>query len=1013
MKHIKKLKAGVAPAALGLALAASPALAQQDVPTQLPSTPAAAPAAEEIIVTGSRIASPNLKSVAPVTSINNEDIKTTGLTRIEDLLNQLPQVFAAQSSSLSNGATGTAEVDLRHLGAKRTLVLVNGRRLMSGDPFSSAADLNFIPQTLIKRVDLLTGGASATYGADAVSGVVNFVIDKEFTGFKLDLNDGFYQHGNSNSVVRSAIDTANAQGLPGFNYPNGSVADGNNFDGTLAYGTKFADGAGHLMIYAGYRNVSAITQNRRDYSACTLRSATTCGGSATSGSGNGAYFTEAGGASSTLGMLGAHTLTTGTSSRYNFAPTNYYQRPDERVTAGAFVNFDVSPAFKPYLEFMFMSDHSMAQIAPSGDFGNTMTINCNNPLLSAQQASTLCTNANSVIGYLGNYPVTNAFASNLSAATLATLSPAAPGTAYFQLLKRNVEGGARVDDLNHKDYRAVIGAGGDIGKGWHYDVYYQFGRVAYSEAYFNDVSISRLGNALNVVDVNGTPTCSIGAASGCVPYDVFSGNGISSAALNYISAIGRQEGENTQHIAEASLSGDLGEYGIKSPWSSQGILINIGGAYRHESVSLNPNQEYVTGDLAGQGGATLPISGSYNVYEAIGELNAPLITEGPIYALNLESGIRYSHYSYSNQNSFNTVTWKVGLTFQPVKDITFRGSINRAVRAPNIQEVFAPPHVSLDGSTDPCAGFAIQPTDLGCLAQGLREGQTIQGNPSAQYNGMQGGNPTLRPEVAITKSLGVVLTPHQIRGLTFSVDYYDIKIRNAIQQIGADAILGACNAAPASGICGLINRNPAGSLWLTTSGYVNDVYQNIGGVQTRGFDFNANMTHSIGKLGTLSGNFDGGLLTRYLVDNGVSTSYNCAGYYGVSCGVPLPKWRHKARVSWATPVGITASVTWRYVGPVDVDYKNASSTIGIVGYKNQLGSHIDGQSYIDLAVQGRVNQFLTLRMGINNLFDRDPPLVNSSTTQSQCASIYCNGNTYPGVYDALGRYFHFGATVTF
>jgi outer membrane receptor protein involved in Fe transport len=1013
MTYLNKLNTGVATVALGLALTAQSAVAQQapaDPVTALPSTPKAADVSTDtIIVTGTRIASPNLKSVAPVTSVTNADIKIAGLAKAEDLLNQLPQVVAAQSSTLSNGATGTATISLRGLGDTRTLILIDGRRLMPGDPTSSAADVNFIPLSLVKRVDVLTGGASVDYGADAVAGVVNFVLDKDFTGFKIDVNDGVYQDSANSPVVASAIGRANAAGLSGYNYPVGSTVNGNNFDATLTFGTKFADGRGHFMAYAGYRSAAAILQSTRGYSACTLGSATKCGGSATSATGNALYFIP-GQSSSTIGALGAHTLTTGAATRYNYAPTNYFQRPDQRVTAGAFITYDASPAFQPYLNFMFMSDHSEAQIAPSGDFGNTLTINCNNPLLSAQQQSTLCTPSNTVIGYLGTYPVTNAFSTSLTPAVLAQLTPAAPGTAYFQLLKRNVEGGPRIDDLNHKDYRSVIGASGDLGKGWHYDAYYQFGEVAYKEAYFNDVSVNSLTNALNVVAGASGPVCASGAA-GCVPYDVFSGAGVSPAAISYVTGNGTKTGINTQHIVDANLSGDLGEYGIKSPGSSDGVLVSLGGEFRHESVSLSPNAEFVTGDLAGQGGPTLPISGSFNVSEFIAETHAPIITDKGIHSLTFDGGIRYSHYSYSDSRTFNTVTWKLGLQFQPISDITFRGGINRAVRAPNIQDTFAVPHVQLDGSTDPCSGITIAATDYGCLAQGLRVGQSTAANPAGQYNGLVGGNENLHPEVAITKTLGVVLAPHALPGNSISFDYYDIKIRDAITTIGADAILAACisgsSAASASSLCSLVNRNPAGSLWLTNSGYVTDVTQNIGGVETRGFDIAATLNRKLGNWGQLTGEFDGNILTNYNVDNGVSAIYNCAGYYGVTCGAPLPKWRHKARAT-LTSGGVSTSLTWRYYGPVNVDYSNPSPTISTPTYAS-FGSHIGQQSYFDLAIEGRVTHSLTLRAGINNLFDVNPPLAITS----ECAAVSCNGNTYPGTYDALGRYFHASATLQF
>ena len=269
VKNYSKLW-GIAPVAMSFALLAAPAVAQ----TTTTTTPQAAAdedaPAEAIVVTGSRIQAPNLTAISPVTTVTNADIKASGTQRTEDLLNSLPQVFAAQTSTLSNGATGTATVNLRGLGSVRTLVLINGRRLMPGDVTSSAADLNFVPASMVKRVDVLTGGASATYGADAVAGVVNFVIDTNYEGFKIDANYGLFQHNNRNKITPPLLD-ARAAKFPNYSYPRGNVADGGQFDGTLSFGTKFGDDRGHAMAYFGYRRADSVLQGRRDYSACTVQ----------------------------------------------------------------------------------------------------------------------------------------------------------------------------------------------------------------------------------------------------------------------------------------------------------------------------------------------------------------------------------------------------------------------------------------------------------------------------------------------------------------------------------------------------------------------------------------------------------------------------------------------------------------------------------------------------------------------------------------------------------------------
>ena len=714
-----RLSAGVASAVVGFAMLATPAFAQEAASDE---------GGDDIIVTGSRIPQPNLEGISPVTTVNAADIKLSGTPKTEDLLNSLPQVFAAQSSTLSNGATGTATVDLRGLGTSRTLVLINGRRLMTGDPnsTSSAADLNFIPSQLIKRVDVLTGGASATYGADAVAGVVNFIMDTDFEGFRIDANYGFYQHNNRNKITPPLLNARQAQGLAGYGYPTGSVADGGTFDGSVSFGGKFGDDRGHFMAYAGYRKAKAVLQSNRDYSACTVQvadgagngftpgSPLQCGGSATSGTGNALLFNSSS-TSSTFGALGPGTITLGAPSRYNFAPTNYFQRPDERYTAGAFVDYEISDAVKPYMEFMFMDDRTIAQIAPSGDFGNTLTVNCDNPLMSAQQFGVICQPGNLINGFIGTFPTATSAGYNPTpgAPAINFVDPFDGHTynqAFFQLLRRNAEGGPRINDLQHTAFRTVIGTKGDLGKGWAYDAYYQYGRTNYSQVYSNEFSTARLIKALDVVDdpsVAGVQAICRSALNGsdpnCVPYDVFGGTP-SAASLAYLNATGFLKGQTSQQVLSGSLTGDLGEYGFKTPWSDDGVAVAFGVEYRKDSLELKADNAFQTGDLTGQGAPTLDVVGNYKVKEVLGEIEVPLVRDGFIKNLTFNGGYRHSSYKLSSGRSISTDTYKLALDFSPVSDIRFRGTYNRAVRVPNIQELFAPQYVGLDGVTDPCSG---------------------------------------------------------------------------------------------------------------------------------------------------------------------------------------------------------------------------------------------------------------------------------------------------------------------
>ncbi len=593
MKHdfAKALRAGAIPLIVGFALQAPPARAGD----------AADARSVQIVVTGTRIPAPIVASGAPITTITASDVQWAGTSRMEDILNALPQVYPGQTSTLSNGATGIATADLRGLGPARTLVLINGRRMVPGDASSSAADLNFIPAALVKRVDVLTGGASATYGADAVAGVVNFVMDTDFTGIRLDTTNSFYAHDNGNKVIRPPLDDAIGQGLSGYAYPRGLNADGRMFDATLSLGGKFGDGRGHVTAYLGYRRADPVLQSQRDGSSCTLQNEASlpapfnptqpleCGGSPFSANGNAIWFTRFG---PTPGTLGPGTLTSvfagGNPTQYNTAPQNYFQRPDERVTAGAFADYAVSAGFHPYLEAMFMDDHSLGQLAPSGDFGNTLTINCDNPLLAPAVQSQLCTATNKIVGYLGNYPLNSRAYSRLKPVAQALVTglttPALSNTAFFQLLRRNVEGGPRVNDISHTAFRQVVGARGEISPAWKYDATLQYARTDYREDFTNDVSKNRVANALNVISVNGVPTCLVAAEGldpSCAPYDVFSGHGPSAASLAYISARGTKSGASTQTTASLQFTGDLGAYGLKSPWASRGATLALavnGGA---------------------------------------------------------------------------------------------------------------------------------------------------------------------------------------------------------------------------------------------------------------------------------------------------------------------------------------------------------------------------------------------------------------------------------------------------
>ncbi len=870
----------------------------------------------EVVVTGSRIKQPALDAASPVTTVTSAEIQQVGTPRIEDILNQLPQVVGDMGSALANGATGAATVSLRGLGCQRTLVLIDGRRLMPGDPTSggtSCADLNQIPSDLVERVDILTGGASAVYGADAVAGVVNFVMNDHFEGVRFIANDGFYNHSQHNGGASRDRQPRRVRRTDGFR--DGRTDRGFHRHDRLEFRRRQGQ-RGSLYRLSAHRSGAAGNARLLGVLADLLWPGARLRrlGHDVPDALRLAHRSVSGGSGR---LARTHLVAAGVAAGTTMRRLNYFQRPDDRYTGGAFAHYDINDHARAYMEFQFMDDRTYAQIAPSGAFtgaglattngvpNGAWSINCNNPYLSGAEYTAFgCT------------------------------SPASFVNVTFG--RRNVEGGPTHGRPGHTSYREVAGVKGDINDVWSYDTYFQNGITRFSEEYTNDVSKLHMANALQAVTnpATGQIQCLANLtgnnAPGCVPWNIFQPNGVTPAAIGYISIPGEQKGYTQELVWEGDMTGDLGKWGVQLPMAKSGLGVSVGADWRQEKAQLQPDYEFISNDLAGQGSPTLPTYGTFTVWEGYTEARLPIMSDMPFAkSLDVEAGYRYSEYSLSFGS---TNTWKMGLTWAPVEDVRLRAMYNVAVRAPNIQELYLQQRVQLDGSADPCASPAGTPPSASaaaCANSGVTAAEYghIVNNTSNQYNGLQGGNADLKPETARTSTFGIVFTPQFLPSFNATLDYYDIKITNVIGTYGANLILNNCLNSANPLFCSLVHRAPntgtasSGSLWLGTLGYITDGTLNLGELQQQGIDFELNYRQDAGMIGqfdfNLSGNYDLHFKTTPYVGSG---TYDCAGYYGPSCGADggvSPHIKSIFRINYATPLpGLDAWVRWRFIGPV-------------------------------------------------------------------------------------------------
>lgn len=928
------------------ATAATPVFAQGDSDSD-----------DRIVVTGSRIARPDLSAPSPVTRVDSEQLVLTNTVNSEQFLNTLPQVIPSLDSTSNNPGNGTATIDLRGLGTNRTLVLVDGSRFVPSGP-GGVVDINAIPAALVKRVEVVTGGASAVYGSDAVAGVVNFILKDDFEGVQLDVSDELSAAG----------------------------WDANTFNGAFTAGGNFADGKGNAIMSVSYTNRRPLLQGAREFSRRSIVGENPDGTFAFGGSGSalGGQFSEQGAGSFagfypcvpnpgetcsnnvTFNGATAGRRFRNPTDQYNYAPSNYLQLPQERYSIYAGARYEISDHVEVYARGVFAQSVVDQQLAPT-PVGGTFNLNLDNPNLDPTFRAAL----------LGIYT--------------------GPG----QIADRDGDG--QVDDIrigisrryndssignrnslrDSSTFQIKGGLRGDLSPTWKWDVFGQFGRVSSTQTQTGNISFS----ALQACILDG----------GC---NVFGVNTISQAGGERIRRTGiiGEQVEQTQIVGTISGTFDT----VKSPWASSGIGLAFGVEYREEFANSAPDS--VLGPDVRGFNASLPVSGRYDTYEAFMEADIPVVEDSAIGDVSINGAYRYSDYSTVG----STHSFAGGLEWAPIDGLRFRGQFQRAVRAPNIAELFSPATNNFPGAADPCSGGGFGSYTAANSAQCSAYGVPVPGAAfqlSGQIEALFGGNPNLFQETGDTYTIGMVWQPTFVEGLNLQVDYYNISIKNAIFSPTLQTLLDRCYVRNDTGTCNTFfgpgTRDPAtGRIEAPFLPVVTNT--NIGTIDADGIDFSLSYNLDIGAWGTVStlyyGNYT--LRSEYQIDpTDPTTLYTCEGEYGANCGEPTPTYKHTMQTSW-TYGAFTSSIRWRYIGSVEASPDEVISS-GIGPRSQSVGA----TNYVDVTVQYAVNEHLNLTAGVQNITGHDAPLLESSVAEQS--------NTYPATYETLGRQLFFGASLKF
>ncbi len=958
---------------------ASPGVVPGDTVTA--SSQPADVALPDIVVTGSRIALPNTISASPLQTISAAQIQQQGAINVQEVLLQNPTFgtpgISRTNSSFATQSAGVATVNLRNLGEDRTLVLVNGRRFVSGVPGANAVDLNVIPTQFLERVDVLTGGASAVYGSDAVAGVVNMIYKTKFDGLQIDGQMGISQYG-----------------------------DGADKQVNVLAGKNFADGRGNIMLFGGYSKQGTVLKRDRSTEAgSSAVDSTSLGGSVTgndadlfkpytllSGYTPGGRF-YAGNQTFTYGSNNVLTNCTGVScGGFNRSDSRYLAVPVERFVAAGRGNFEFSPAFNVFVE---------------GNYAKTKVNTVIEPFPLASDNVAIASGGQVPIQtVVGGVVYRNPFVPD--AIFNAATDTNGDGLKDIFFDRRLSDFGPRTSSASRDLFRIAGGVNGKfLEDRFNYEVYGIYGQTVEHQTGNGQFDSTRFNQALNAYrdPVTGTIQCADPAAraAGCVPANIYGINALAPAA-GYLAVPVTLASRITQTVAGGNVTGKL-----FSIFGADPIGFSVGGEYRRETSSN-------TFDLLTQqglnGNNALPsTAGSFHVYEGFAEAVVPLLQDRPFFhALSVRGAVRASRYSTVG----STLSYNFGGEWAPTSDIRFRVMQSRSVRAPNISELFSSPQQDFpSGLQDPCAG--ITATTAGTLATNCRAAPGVAANIAANgaftvsqadlqgITSFGGGNPNLQEEKSDSFTAGVVLNPRSIfglRNLVISVDYFNIRIRDAIVTTPLQFILNQCYNQSVQSFCNLVTRRASavGANSVGSLDEVNTSPSNSGGAKTSGIDTVVDWRTNLDGLG-LGGTLNlHGAYTHLISGYTIPLPGTARDYFAGEIGSARDKFTIASGYD-IHGIGLTMTGTW--IGKSSLDDQLTGARAG-----TNPAYDVRAQFYLDSQIRFRTRDGFEFYIGGDNLLNNKPPyLADIGASAGQ--------DTDAGTYDPLGRRYYAGVRIKF